>query len=276
MNKHELQYHNLLQEVLKRGKKNIDRTGVGTISLFRPKTMQFYIDNGNNFPLFTRKFVNFKAIVKELLWFLSGSNNINDLDSTIWNDWASEDGSIGTMYGSHFRDIDGQDPYMDIIDGIREEPHSRRHCMSTWRHSLLPLKGIRLTENSKIGRGNLACCWGTAIQWYINDNNELDMSTYQRSGDLGLGVFFNIPQQALLLLITAKLTGYKAGTLYYDIGDSHIYNNHIDGIKEYLARPFLHSSPSVKIDDIKNIPKFENIHLIGYNYQPKIKLPIAI
>lgn len=275
-NEQEMQYHNLLQEVLDCGKETIDRTGVGTLSLFRPTTMQFYLDGGKQFPLFTKKFVNFNAIVKELLWFLSGSNNINDLDSNIWNEWSDSDGSIGEMYGSIFRNLNGEDPFMDLVESIKTDPHSRRHCLTSWVHSFIPKKGIPLTENAKLGRGNLSTCHTSFNQWYVNDENELDMSTYQRSGDLGLGVFFNIPQQALLLMITAKLTGYKAGTVYYDIGNSHIYKNHFCGIKEYLSRPFLHNSPSVKIDDIEGIPKFDNVHLIGYNYQPKIKLPIAV
>jgi thymidylate synthase len=234
------------------------------------------LDDGKNFPLFTKKFVNFNAIVKELLWFLSGSNNINDLDSSIWNQWSNEEGSIGEMYSAHFRNIDGEDPYMDIVKQIKEDPYSRRHCITTWRHSFLPLKGIPLTENAKLGRGNLACCWGTVIQWYVNSDGELDASTYQRSCDTFLGGFFNIPQQALLLMITAKLTGYKAGTLFYDIGNAHIYKNHINQVKEYLTRPFLHKSPSVVINECDGIPTFDDIHLLNYQHQSKIKAPIAV
>lgn len=276
LNEHELQYHNLLEEVLECGKKNIDRTGTGTLSLFRPTTMQFYIDGGNNFPLFTKKFVNFKAIVKELLWFLSGSNNINDLDSNIWNEWSSGDGSLGNLYGSHFRNINGQDPFMDIVKEIKEDPHSRRHCMSTWRKDWIPERGVSFIDNIKNGKASLAPCHGSFTMFYVNEENELDMSTIQRSCDLFIGGFFNIPSYALLLMITAKLTGYKAGTVYYDIGNSHIYKNHIEQVKEYLARPFLHNSPSVTIDNCDGIPAFDNIHLFNYQYQGKIKAPIAI
>ncbi len=276
INEQELQYHNLLQEVLDCGKENMDRTGVGTLSLFRPTTMQFYLNDGKEFPLFTKKFVNFNAIVKELLWFLSGSNNINDLDSSIWNQWSNEEGSLGNLYGSHFRNINGQDPYMDIANQIKEDPHSRRHCMSTWRVDWIPESGVSFKDNIKNGKSSLAPCHGSFIMFYVNDDNELDLSTIQRSGDLGLGVFFNIPSYALLLMITAKLTGYKAGTVFYDIGNAHIYKNHLDGIKEYLSRPFLHKSPSVVIDTYEGIPTFNDINLIDYQYQPKIKLPVAI
>lgn len=276
INEQELQYHNLLQEVLDCGKQNMDRTLVGTLSLFRPDTMKFYLDDGKNFPLFTKKFVNFNAIVKELLWFLSGSNNINDLDSNIWNEWSGEDGSIGNMYGTIFRNLNGEDPFMDLIESIKTYPHSRRHCLTSWVHSFIPKKGIPLTENAKLGRGNLSTCHTSFNQWYVNDDGFLDMSTMQRSCDTFLGGFFNIPQQSLLLMIVAKMTGYKAGTVYYDIGNSHIYKNHLQQVKEYLSRPFLHGSPSVAIDNCDGIPTFDDIHLINYQYQSKIKAPIAI
>ncbi|MGK3945355.1 thymidylate synthase, partial [Streptomyces caeruleatus] len=134
-----------------------------------------------NFPLFTKKFVNFNAIVKELLWFLSGSNNINDLDSNIWNEWSGEDGSIGNMYGTIFRNLNGEDPFMDLIECIKTYPHSRRHCLTSWVHSFIPKKGIPLTENAKLGRGNLSTCHTSFNQWYVNDDGFLDMSTMQRS-----------------------------------------------------------------------------------------------
>lgn len=275
MNIHEEKYNNLIINILNNGVEKDDRTGTGTISLFCPPRMDFFIDDGEQFPLFTKKYVNFNTIVKELLWFLSGSCNINDLDSNIWDQWANEEGSIGNLYGKHFRDINGEDPFMSLIDNIKKDPHSRRHCMSSWRVEFLPISGLSFSDNIKLKRGSLAPCHLTALQVYVN-GDYIDLYTYQRSCDVGLGGFFNIPSYALLLMIIAKMTGYKAGTLYYQMGDTHIYKNHLSGIKEYLARPFLHKSPSVVIDDCDGIPMFDNIHLLNYKHQTKIKLSVAI
>lgn len=275
INEHEKQYHDLIKNILTNGVSKGDRTGTGTISLFCPPRMDFFLDNGNQFPLFTKKYVNFSAVAKELLWFLSGSCNINDLDSTIWKEWADEDGSLGNLYGKHFRDINGIDPFMELIDNIKSDPHSRRHVMTTWRIDWIPLKGLSFSDNIKIQKSPLAPCHGTSLQVYIN-GDYLNLYTYQRSCDVGLGGFFNIPSYALLLMIIANITGYKAGTLYYQMGDTHIYNDHIDGMWEYVNRDFLHKSPQLKLNCDARIPRFEEIELIGYEYQKKIKLPISV
>ena len=275
MNIHEEKYNNLIINILNNGVEKDDRTGTGTISLFCPPRMDFFIDDGKQFPLFTKKYVNFNVIVKELLWFLSGSCNVNDLDSNIWEQWTDEYGSIGNLYGKHFRDINGEDPFMSLIDNIKKDPHSRRHCMSSWRIEFLPISGLSFSDNIKLKRGALAPCHLTALQVYVN-GDYIDLYTYQRSCDVMLGGFFNIPSYALLLMIIAKMTGYKAGTLYYQMGDTHIYKNHRKGMEEYVSRDFLYDSPKVIVHSNYTIPVIDEIELIGYKFQPKIKLPIAI
>ncbi len=275
----EIQYLDGLRTVLKYGKQKGDRTGTGTISLFRPPTMRFSIKNGLNFPLFTTKFVNFDAILRELLWFISGSTNINDLESKIWNEWATESGDIGPMYGEMFRkDPNGGDPLQDTIDNIIKYKDSRRHVLTLWRHENLPDESLTPQENVENGKMALACCHGSVIQFYVNDD-KLSLSTYQRSCDMGLGGAFNVASYSLLLMMVAKLTGLEADEVIYDFGDAHVYNNHIEQVNEWLSRPILNKLPKVEIvgnhttiDDFN----FEDFKLIDYTSQPAIKMPIAI
>lgn len=241
--------------------------------------MIFDTQDGFSFPLMTKSKVNFKAVLSELLWFIRGSTNINDLDSNIWNEWANEDGSVGPMYGHHFRmDFNKyNDPLQDTIGNIELDPLSRRHVMTTWRHELLPYSGVSPTDNVKIGKQALANCHGTAIQFYV-DGDTLHLSHYQRSGDAFLGVKFNIPSYATLLLIVSRITGYKAGKVYFDLGDAHIYNNHFGAVEEYISRDILHPSPSLEFEEGVSLDEitFEHFTLSNYQYQPHIKAEISI
>lgn len=275
----EIQFLDGLRTVLKYGTQKGDRTGTGTISLFRPPTMRFSVKNGLNFPLFTSKFVNFNAILRELLWFISGSTNINDLESKIWDQWATESGDIGPMYGEMFRkDPNGGDPLQDTIDNIIKYKDSRRHVLTLWRHENLPDESLTPQENVENGKMALACCHGSVIQFYVNDG-KLSLATYQRSVDLGLGAAFNIASYSILLMMVAKLTGLEADEVIYDFGDAHIYNNHLEAIDEWLSRPILSELPKLiiegeqlSIDDFK----FEHFKLTDYVPQAAIPMPIAI
>lgn len=279
----EKQYLDCLNYVLENGQSKGDRTGTGTISTFRPPTMRFKLNDGETFPLLTTKKVRYKTILKELLWFLSGSTNINDLDSKIWDEWAADDGSIGPMYGELFRDlyisIGGvKDPIGDLINDIKDDPNSRRLVMTTWRPDDLPLSHLSPQENVRIGNMALAPCHGTVIQFYVNAG-KLSMSTYQRSADMMLGLPFNIASYATLLLMVASLTGLYADELIYDLGDAHIYKDHIDGAKEQLNRGIRDTLPSLEIDkNIDDIGNFtlDSVKLVNYTHQQEIKLKVSV
>lgn len=287
----ELQYLDGLRSVLKYGTQKGDRTGTGTISLFRPQTMRFSLNNGLNFPLFTTKFVNFNAVLRELLWFISGSTNINDLESKIWDQWAlTEDfvredgtvikaGEIGPMYGYILRnDGHGGDPLQETIENIKKFPNSRRHVITLWRNEFVPDESISPQDNVKNDKGCLSTCHGTTIQFYV-DGDKLSLSTYQRSCDLGLGGAFNVASYSILLMMVAKLTGLKADQVIYDFGDAHIYNNHLTQVDEWLSRSISSDLPSLEIiGEQKTIDdfKFEHFKLLDYKHQEAIKMPIAV
>ena len=298
----ENQYINNLKLIKENGADKSDRTNTGTLSVFRPPTMRFKIDNGKNMPLLTTKFTNFNAILKELLWIISGSTNINDLDSKIWNQWAITEkdisinnntwndfeiiqhglvsGSIGKMYGYVLRNDEiGGDPLQELIDNLKNNPSSRRHVLTTWHNEYLPNESISPQENVLNGKGALANCHGTVLQFYVN-NGKLSLSHYQRSGDMPLGIPFNIMSYATFLLMIAKLTGLEADELIFDIGDAHIYNDQVNGVETQLSREILNGFPSLEInmENISNIDdfKFDDFELKNYNHQPSIKFPIAI
>lgn len=273
----ETEYLRLVNQVRCYGEKKDDRTGTGTISLFRPNTMRFKLNDGRTFPLLTTKYVNFKAIVKELLWFISGSTNVNDLDSKIWNEWADNNGDLGPLYGKLFRNLEFYDPLKEIINQIKCNPNSRRLVLSTWRHELLPINGNTPDENVKLGKQTLAPCHGTTIQFYVRDN-KLSLATYQRSMDVFLGAPFNIASYSLLLMMVARLTGYEADELIYDAGDAHIYNDHIEQIDTQLSRE-VYDCPSVKINgDFSTIDdfSFDNFELLNYNHHKSLKGRVSI
>ena len=289
-------YKDFLKEILEQGVQKEDRTNTGTVSKFRPKTMYFDLNDGETFPLFTCKKISFSNILKELLWFISGSTNINDLDSKIWNEWADEKGDIGKMYGYQLRRIENlemsfskndnkisfenkkYDPLKDTIENIKNNPNSRRHVISLWNHLDLPNEKLSPQENVKNGKSALANCHGTVIQFYV-ENGKISLAHYQRSLDAFLGGFYNIASYSLLLLMVARITNLKAHQLIFDAGDAHIYNNHIPQVKEYLQRDILSDLPSVKIINQRdNIDEFlfEDFELVNYKPQETITAKIAI
>lgn len=269
------QYKEMVQDVLKMGTVKSDRTGTGTISLFGYQK-RFNLAEG--FPLLTTKKVNFKAIVAELLWFLSGSTNINDLKkihpTKIWDDWADKNGELGRIYGYQWRKWDNQprqleghyldfgiDQISNVIDNIKKNPTSRRLIVSAW-------------NVADIDRMALPPCH-CFFQFNV-DGDFLDLQLYQRSADLALGVPFNIASYSLLLMIIANETKLKPRTFVHTFGDLHIYSNHIEGLKEQLTREE-HELPAVKIT---NQPWKEltinDFILENYDPAPAIMFPIAV
>ena len=244
------QYLYLLRKVLENGTKTKDRTGTGTMSIFS-EMLKFDLAEG--FPLVTTKKVNYNAVLNELLWFIRGSENINDLDSKIWNEWATEGGNVGPMYGSQWRRWDGSIDQLNIvINNIANIPYSRRHIVSAWNAADLPDESISPQDNVLNNKMALAPCHKD-FQFYIR-NNKINLHWNQRSVDAFLGLPFNIASYATLLIMVAKIFDYELGILSFHGVDIHIYNNHIEQVRKQLERetlklPILNVKTRLNIDD---------------------------
>lgn len=262
------QYLDLLQHVLDHGILKEDRTGTGTHSVFGYQ-MRFDLQNG--FPLLTTKKLHLKSIIHELLWFLKGDTNVKYLQENgvrIWNEWADENGDLGHIYGYQWRswpDYDGGhiDQIKEAIDTIQHNPDSRRIIVSAWNVADLP-------------QMNLPPCHAF-FQFYVA-NGKLSLQLYQRSADIFLGVPFNIASYALLLMMVAQVTGLEAGDFVHTLGDAHIYNNHIEQVREQLSRE-PQALPKMKLNpDVKSIFdfKYEDFELTDYNPHPHIAGKVAV
>lgn len=262
------QYLDLLQTILKHGTVKTDRTGTGTISIFGYQ-MRFNLDDG--FPLLTTKKLHLKSIIHELLWFLQGDTNVKYLQDNgvrIWNEWADENGDLGHIYGYQWRkwpDYNGGyiDQIAEAINTIKHNPDSRRIIVSAWNVADLP-------------EMKLPPCHAF-FQYYVADGR-LSLQLYQRSADCFLGVPFNIASYALLLMMTAQVTGLKAGDFVHTLGDAHIYSNHLEQVKEQLARDPRHLPRMVINPDVKSIFDFhyDDFHLENYDPHPHIKGVVAV
>lgn len=306
------EYLKLCTEILERGTSKNDRTGVGTKSIFG---YQMRFDLAQGFPLLTTKKINFNLVWSELLWFIKGDTNIKFLlenNNNIWNEWAfkkwvesseyagvdmtdfghrvltddnfaeeykkemanfknkilTDDsfakkyGDLGNVYGKQWRNFDGVDQLKTLVEQIKENPTSRRLILSAW-------------NPSEVDTMALPPCH-TMFQFYVLDG-KLSCQLYQRSGDVFLGVPFNIASYALLTMLIAKECNLQLGEFVHTLGDAHIYNNHIEQVKEQLSRePY--ELPRVKIADFDSIfdLKIEDVKLEGYNSHPFIKAPIAV
>lgn len=286
----EVQYLSLIDRILATGSSRGDRTGTGTRALFG-ETMKF--DLGAAFPLLTTKRVFWRGVAEELLWFISGSTNANLLAEKgihIWDGNGSREfldnrgfsdrevGDLGPVYGFQWRhfgakytdmhaDYTGQgvDQLAEVIETIKMRPTDRRMILSAWNPAAL-------------GEMALPPCHMMA-QFFVADN-ALSCMMYQRSCDVGLGVPFNIASYALLTRMVAHVTGLAAGTFTHVLGDAHIYNNHVDALREQARRaprPF----PQLDIrdrDDLRTIDDFviEDFELSGYDPHKAIKMQMAV
>ena len=262
------QYLDLLQHVLDHGILKEDRTGTGTHSVFGYQ-MRFDLQDG--FPLLTTKKLHLKSIIHELLWFLKGDTNVKYLQENgvrIWNEWADENGDLGHIYGYQWRswpDYNGGhiDQIKEAIHTIQNNPDSRRIIVSAWNVADLP-------------QMNLPPCHAF-FQFYVA-NGKLSLQLYQRSADIFLGVPFNIASYALLLMMVAQVTGLEAGDFVHTLGDAHIYNNHIEQVREQLSHE-PRDLPKMKLNpDVKSIFdfKYEDFELTDYNPHPHIAGKVAV
>ena len=278
------QYLNLLDEILTNGQEHIDRTNVGTISLFGE---QIKCDMRKEFPIITTKKINFNAVAAELLWFLKGSANVNELreltfgeensrnenKKTIWD--ANYDnqakalgytnGYLGPIYGKQWRDFNdsGLDQIKNVINEAKENPSSRRLLVSAWNP--LQIKDMALPP----------CHYGFQLNI---DDEFIDLSWTQRSVDCVLGLPFNITSYAILLSIFARILDKTPRFLVGQLGNVHIYNNHIENAKIQLERePFSTENTTLQINHkFKNLEDFENakiedFNLINYKHHPFLK-----
>lgn len=271
-------YLDLLRHVLTRGEKRVDRTGVGTISVFGTQTRY---DLRKGFPLVTTKHVNFTAVVKELLWFLRGETNTRTLGSKIWDEWASRDGELGPIYGWQWRQwgkrhpsvlfspaspvAGGTDQIRNVLSDLKTNPDSRRLIVSAWNVQDIPYMALPPCH--------------VMFQFHTspyNGGRYLDCQLYQRSADLSLGVPFNIASYALLTHMVAKECSMVPRYFVHSIGDAHIYLNHVQGVKRQLRRK-VRPLPRLYLTSARVLDTRESdISLGGYTHGPRIKFPVAV
>ena len=286
-------YLDALREILETGEHRPDRTGVGTISKFG---LQLKFDLEQGFPAITTKRLAWKSVVSELLWFIEGSGDENRLkeilhgsrtstESTIWSGNANADywrtkarfkGDLGRVYGVQWRSwrapvfganrmaVKHIDQLQILVNGIKKDPYGRRHILSAWNPGELDLMA-------------LPPCHMMA-QFYVSTSGKLSCHMYQRSADMFLGVPFNIASYALFTHMIAQVCDLSVGELIISFGDAHIYDNHLEQVREQLRREPL-VLPTLEINkDINDITKFtmQDVKLVDYNCYATIKAPMAV
>lgn len=276
------QYLDLLRLVYEHGEEKASRAVLESTGN-KPKTKSVFgyqsrYDLTEGFPLVTTKWVPFKQVAVELLWFLSGSTNVADLRRygvKIWDQWADVRGELGPIYGKQWRDWDGGDgqkvdQVADLLKGIEEVKRdptasaARRLILTAWNPADLP----------KI-HGPSGC--HTMCQFYMN-NGRLSCQLYQRSADMFLGVPWNIASYALLTHLVARVTGLEPFEFIHTFGDAHIYENHLDQVAEQLSRqPF--PLPRLEIDDsVRSLDGLapEQFRVVGYQHHPRLSGEVAV
>ncbi len=274
-------YLALLQDIIDNGVDKGDRTGTGTRSVFG---RQLRYDLAQGFPLLTTKKLHLKSIIYELLWFLRGDTNIRFLKEngvSIWDEWATPEGELGPVYGAqwrHWRGEDGQvyDQVQTLVDGLKQNPNSRRHIINAWNVALLPDEQQKPWQNAAAGKMALPPCH-VLYQFYVA-NERLSASLYIRSNDMFLGHPYNTASLALLTMMLAQQCDLGLGDIVVSIGDAHIYCNHFEQVALQLSReprtlPQLQfARKPASIFDYQ----YEDFVLMGYDPHPHIPAPIAV
>ena len=259
----DIDYKNLLSDVIELGVNKKDRTGTGTRSIFGA-TIRHKMSDG--FPILTTKKVAFKTMVTELKWFLRGDTNIEYLHKNNCHIWDGDyeksgrtDGSLGPIYGKQWRDINGIDQLENLITGLISNPNSRRHLVSAW-------------NVEELNQMTLPPCH-YSFQCYVADG-KLSLMWNQRSADLFLGVPFNISSYGLLLSLLCEETGYEPGELIGNFGDVHLYKNHLEQAREQLTRDSF-DLPDLAIE-YRNILEGDfDTWLVSYESHPAIKATLS-
>ncbi len=260
-------YEDLLRRVLETGTRKSDRTGTGTRSIFGAQ-LRFDLQAG--FPLVTTKRVHLRSVVYELLWFLRGDSNVRWLQEhgvTIWDEWARPDGELGPVYGVQWRswptpDGGHVDQLAALLESLRRDPDSRRHIVSAWNVADIPQMA-------------LAPCHAL-FQFYVADGR-LSCQLYQRSADMFLGVPFNIASYALLTHMVAQQVGLEVGDFVWTGGDCHVYDNHVEQVREQLSRTAF-PAPTLQLNRAASLfdYTFEDVQVLDYRHHPAIKAPVAV
>jgi thymidylate synthase len=262
------QYHDLLQHLLDNGVKKEDRTGTGTFSVFGHQ-MRFNLAEG--FPLITTKKLHTRSIFVELLWFIKGDTNISYLKDngvSIWDEWADENGNLGPVYGYQWRswpnpDGTSTDQIVNLVNGLKNNPNSRRHIVSAWNPSFIEDMALPPCH--------------CLFQFYVAEG-KLSCQLYQRSCDTFLGVPFNIASYALLVHMIAQVCDLEVGDFVWTGGDVHLYSNHVDQAKLQLTREH-RTLPTLKLNpEVKDLFAFtmDDISIENYDPHPHIKAAVAI
>lgn len=276
-------YLDQLQYTLDHGVQKGDRTGVGTLSCFG---LQARYNMADGFPAVTTKRLVWKSMVSELLWFVSGSDNINDLkaylkSNRLWDgnyedylnrlELDENDGSMGRIYGVQWRKWRGAngglvDQLQEAIDLIRENPESRRILVNSWNAAEVGLEDVALPPCHNF------------FQFYVAQD-KLSLQMYQRSCDMFLGVPLNVASYSVLLHMVAKITGLIPHEFIHVLGDTHIYLNHLDAVKEQLSRePYplpqlqIRDRGQLEIDDFE----MDDFELVNYQHHPSIRAEMAV
>jgi thymidylate synthase len=291
------QYLDVLRKALETGVERDDRTGTGTRAIFG-EVLRFRMSDG--FPAVTTKRLAFRSVLAELLWFIAGSSDVNELHALgthIWDGnayapyWIGKarfEGDAGRNYGQQWRDWiapDGRhvDQLADVIRGIRERPESRRHVVTAW-------------NPGELDATSLPACHAL-FQFFVADGR-LSLMMYQRSCDLFLGVPFNIAEYAVMLHLVAQITGLEPDEFVHVLADAHVYRDHVDAAREQLERapfpsPTLSLDPSLRsLDDVTDRyreilararageapgPLLDGVaRLVGYQSHASIKAKMAV
>lgn len=274
-------YHDLLNDILANGTAKGDRTGTGTLSVFG---RQIRHDLKTGFPLLTTKKLHFKSIANELIWFLSGNTNVEWLREhgvTIWDEWATETGDLGPVYGKQWtawptKDGGSINQIDYVVETLKKNPNSRRILFHGWNVEYLPDESVSPQENARRGKMALPPCH-LLYQFYVANGN-LSAQLYIRSSDSFLGLPYNIASLALLTHMIADQCALVPHEIIVSIGDLHAYNNHMEQIRTQLERE-PRPLPTLKI---RRKPasiydyRFEDFEILDYDPYPAIKAPIAI
>ncbi|MCH1493492.1 MAG: thymidylate synthase [Luminiphilus sp.] len=274
-------YLDLLTDIRDNGTDRGDRTGTGTRSVFG---RQLRFDLSAGFPLLTTKKVHFKSVVNELIWFLNGDTNtawLRDHGVSIWDEWATEDGDLGPVYGAQWRSWptrDGKslDQLAYVLDCLRNRPDSRRILFHGWNVEYLPDENLSPQDNVRAGRMALPPCH-LLYQFYVQDGR-LSAQLYIRSSDTFLGLPFNIASVALLTHMLAQQADLGVADIVITLGDAHIYSNHAEQVATQLSRT-PGSLPELRIlrrPDTLFDYRYEDFELDGYDPQAHISAPVAI
>lgn len=275
------QYLDLLQDILDNGTRKDDRTGTGTLSVFG---RQYRHDLSRGFPLLTTKKLHLKSIINELIWFLSGDTNTRWLKEngvSIWDEWATPEGDLGPLYGAQWtawptRDGGSINQIDYVVDCLRNNPDSRRILFHGWNVEYLPDEGISPQDNVQAGRMALPPCH-LLYQFYVA-GGRLSAQLYIRSSDSFLGLPYNTASLAALTMMLAQQCDLEPGEIIITTGDSHLYSNHLEQVREQLSRA---PRPLPRLNILRRPEsiydyKFEDFELVAYDPHGHIAAPVAV